>query len=232
MKLVFSLLVVCLFIPLLAEPRPVTLILKSGKVVRGELIGKDGQTIQVRDYSGVVLSTRMTAVDKLIEPVPQPQRQAGEPVEKAPAPSLVDIATCAKRTRTGKARVFTLKDLAEMPEVSIVGGAMPDPPAAASNPPAGHDREYWQRRIAALKKEITSLQEKESSALPRCKDAQSAHLTRPKKVNGVMVVDPAAEPAECDRLAAIRKQRADAESRLDDLQMQARHEGAPWSWLE
>lgn len=232
MKRVFSLLVVCLFVPLFAEPRPVTLVLKSGKVIRGELVGQDGQTIQIKDHSGVVLSAGMDAVEQLIEPIAQPQQHVSEPVGRAVEPSLVEIAASAKRLRTGKSRVYTVKDLAETPEVSIVGGAVSDLPPSGSNPPAGHDREYWQRRIATLKKEITSLQEKESSALSRCENARATHLTKPGKVNGVIMIDPSAEPEECERLAAIRKQTADTESRLSDLQMQARHEGVPWSWLE
>lgn len=233
MKLVISLLVVCLFVPLLAESRSVILILKSGKVLRGDFISQDGETIQLKDHSGVVLSTRMATVEKVTEPaLPASERRAIEPVEKSTSPSLADIASRTKRSRTGKARVFTMEDLAETPEVSVVGGATSDLPAPDEDPATGHDREFWQKRIDVLKKEIASLHQKERTAGQQCESARSVHILKPKKANGVIAIDPSGEPAECERLVEIRRQITDAESRLDELQMQARHDGAPWSWLE
>lgn len=233
MRLVSFLLVVCLTCSVFAETRFVVIHLKTGKQVQGEWIGEDSFTVQIKDRAGVLISIKRTSIENTEPLIPLPAEHARIPALcSPPQKSLAEIAAQLKQSRTGKTRVFTLTDLATAPEVSVIGG--PEEPARkpAESSADSVDIQSWQKRIAALKKEIADLQRKETLASSRCEQARSLHFVKPKKRQGMLVLDPSAVQEECVRLAAIESERRDAESRLEDTQMQARRLGIPWSYLE
>lgn len=231
MRLFLFLLVACLIASVQASNPPVSLILKSGKTITGTLVGDDLKTIQLRDSLGVVISVPRVSIERVVRDCAPEPRQKELPRAAAPDRSLTEIAAAAKQSRTGKARVVTLQDLERTPEVSVIGDSS-DAPAPVGDRSTRRDQNYWRNRLAPLRKELEHAREKESAAKDRCEQVRSLHVTKPKKTRDLTVTDPSARPAECDHLTAIQAKRQEIEVRLENLQMEARHQGVPWSWLE
>jgi len=231
MRLFSLLLVACLVTSAHASHPPVSLILKSGKTITGCLIGEDQKTIQLRDSLGVVISVERAFIERIVrdggvEPQPKDASRLATPDR-----SLAEIAAATRQSRTGKARVVRIQDLERAPEVSVIGDVS-DAGSSADDHPSARNRDYWRNRLAPLKKELGRSREKEAAAKNRCEQARGLHVTKPKKTRDVTVTDPSARPVECEQLAVVQAQRQEVEARLQDLQMEARHQGVPWSWLE
>lgn len=230
MRFVSFLLLLCLPLAAFAEHRYVVIRLNNDKQVRAEWLAEDDSTIQVRDDSGTRLSIRkeLVASIEVIDPDPPGSRDvAVEPAQK----SLAQFAAEVKAARTGKSRAFTVDDLSGAPQLSFLSKG-PDPEPESTEPAPAVDVSSWRKRIDSVEKELDALHGKEESAASRCEQARNALFTKPKMRDGIAIVDPLAIPEECKELAALQQKHLDAESRLDDLQTQARHQGIPWSALE
>jgi len=217
-----------------------TVVLLSGKQIRGTLLGEDRITIQLRDLSGVVLSIKKSSIDldatQQANPVIKTDETPPEPIaELVPAKTVVDIARELRESRHGQSRLYTRADLDHVPEISAGEETSDEITAdAKSGIESKDDEKFWRKSAADFRKELAKLRERKISAQFSCRKAlekRDASIyggsKRPSNLNSGFN-----EPAECERLRAIESQLEDAEWRWEEFTERARKAEIPWSWIE
>lgn len=221
-----------------------TVVLKSGKMIDGQLVGEDLHTIQLKDISGVLLSFRKELLDlRSMEAANQPSSpdnssvQASKPGVRKPERSLVDVAREAKARRTGKARVIRAEDLTVLPELTVLGTADTESSAAPGRTPSGDGRQperYWRQTSRSLRKDLEQLQEKKWSAQDRCLNAESSRKRKKTELHRepIDLASVMRESGECLRVRELEEQIRQAQVRLDDFLELARRSEVPRQWVE
>ena len=104
-------------------------VLKNGKILRGEIISDKDQILTLKDTSGIQLKIRHEQIDSA-------KTEERNPVAETPvqqkAPAVEQEKTPAEKPKT-KGRVYTKDDLEKMPELSIVGTKESADEVAAKN---------------------------------------------------------------------------------------------------
>lgn len=217
-----------------------TVVLLSGKQIRGTLLGEDKVTIQLRDVSGVVLSIKKSRLD--IDATQQANAVIKSDLGRSeivaaelPEKTLVDIAREVRESRHGQSRIYTRADLDRVPEISSgqeISDEFSDNVKTAIE--AKDDEKFWRKSATDFRKELSKLRERKISAQFSCRKAlekRDASIyggsKRPSNLNSGFD-----EPAECERLTAIESQLEDAEWRWEEFTERARKAEVPWSWIE
>jgi hypothetical protein len=217
-----------------------TVVMKSGKTVEGKLIGEDSATIQLKEENGFVLSFRKSSLDLAAMIL---RNDSAENQPKAPewvmvqgsrrvTRSLVQVAEECRKSRTGKGRVLNMQDLADTPQLSIIGSEtnVAVKPAAV----ARQDEQFWRKSAVSLKKELAAEREKRLSAEIACvraRERQSAKLRAAHR----NVIDLSAlyeDPPECNRLREADRRLIEATDRWEHFEERARRAEVPWQWLQ
>lgn len=229
-----------------------TVILKSGKRVEGTRIGEDQTTIQLKDPSGMVLSFRKSTLDleamsaaNVDSTGPSYSQLRSEPAllvktvaiqKKAPQKNLVEIARENRANRSGRARSLSLSDLANTPELSIVGSEdpAPSPETPERTGDLSEEGHSWRLTAAALKKEMANLREKKIAAEVACQHARERRSNKrsrshPQVIDLLPLLE---DPAECKRVSEAERRLTEAQTRWDDFEERARRAEVPWQWLE
>jgi hypothetical protein len=147
----------------------VTVVLKSGKKIEGELISEERTVVRIRANDGMDYSLNMIHIDRdatiaaneaeLDGSAAQPKTEE-EQKPRRPA-TLAEAAESARLSRTGKGRTYTEADLINAPDLGMsVSLAAPAPAVAAvpfvivDLPESKQDLSAW---IAEKEKEYKSL---------------------------------------------------------------------------
>jgi hypothetical protein len=160
-------------------------------------------------------------------------RTPAMPIERKAPPSIVEIAEQNKRERTGKAKNLSLEEIDTKSSVSIVGSDSAEPSMHSRETESLSERE-WQSRLWALKKEVNRLREKTIAAESSCEDSkrkQYVERTTPSQ-KPVELMSTYKESSQCRRLAEIRAQLQEAETRWENAREEARRAGVSWQNLE
>ncbi len=104
-------------------------VLKNGKIVRGEIISDEGEILTLKDTSGIQLKIRHEQIDS---DKTQERNQIVESPDEKPASAVEQEKIPAEKPKT-KGRVYTKDDLEKMPELSIVGTKESAEDVAAKN---------------------------------------------------------------------------------------------------
>jgi hypothetical protein len=217
-----------------------TVVLLSGKQIRGTLVGEDKVTIQLRDVSGVVLSIKKSRLDldatqQANAVIKSDQVRSEIVAAELPEKNLVDIAREVRESRHGQSRIYTRADLDRVPEISS-GQEISDEFSnnVKTAIEAKDDEKFWRKAATDFRKELSKLRERKISAQFSCRKAlekRDASIyggsKRPSNLNSGFD-----EPAECERLTAIESQLEDTEWRWEEFTERARKAEVPWSWIE
>ncbi|MGH9857943.1 MAG: hypothetical protein ACRD4B_08875, partial [Acidobacteriota bacterium] len=147
--------------------------------------------------------------------------------------SIVELAAETRRKRTGKAKMISLDDLDQMPELSILGSEEREV-SAKSQRTASPDERKWETRIWTMKKEVNRLREKLITTESSCEEAQekqyAARITPSQKPGELMSTYK--ETSQCRKSAELAKQLQEAETRLENAREEARRAGVSWQTIE
>lgn len=214
---------------------PLTVVLKNGKTIEGDLIAQSDRALQVKTRDGIVISIKKDNVANLItsaseRPAHPTEQIAASPTEKKI--SLVDLANETKKNRSGNARVVTDRDISELPEISFLGTNVEPSKTVKDAPP--EKEEYWRSAAQVLKRKLDSAHEKRSEAVSDCTEARNQAVSRPAKrhKNEILVMQAAGEPPECRKLQQRELDLQDAQQEWDDFVERARHAEVPWLWID
>jgi hypothetical protein len=221
------------------SPSLFTVVLKSGRTVKGTRVSEDSSSIQIKDNNGVVLSFRKTILDlKAMDAANKQLEFSHDETDRALAQetpkTLVELATETKKNRNGTARVLTNQDLDGAPQITILGSAQPERNRIDSSSVPSKEERYWRNAATELREDIAKLQERRISAETSCENAREKKVEQrstPHKIN-VDFFSLYDEPAECKKLQLLDRQLDEARSRMESFEDQARHAGVPWQWLE
>ena len=173
-KTIFS--VLCCAVVLLAAGLSVNayeVVMKNGKVVKGDLVSQNDTMIVLKDASGIQLQLKKSTVDLAkteaanVPPAPAPQKQ------QAPAP----VSQKAKEQPKKPARVYTQKDLdrlrgeQDLGEGTFAAGAAETVPSATQTQAADKEAkkaEEREKKIADLQKRIEQTQNAYDSLSKQC----------------------------------------------------------------
>jgi hypothetical protein len=212
-----------------------TIVLKSGKQISGSIISEQESTIVVKDSHGILISVKKDAIDleamtKLNAPASL--KPAAAPVLMKTERSLAQIARDSKKSRTGKAKAFTERQLPGG-TISVMGSDEVQVVAPESKH-ITHSDDQWQSRIARIKKEVNALRERNISADASCETSKQKQFST-RTTPGTKPVDLMAtyeQTAACKKSEELQRQLMEAETRLDLAREEGRRAGVSWQSLE
>jgi hypothetical protein len=216
---------------------PYTVVLTSGKTIRGTFVSEQQDTIVIKDTHGVLISFKKNKLDLQAMSVTNQSDRAvnshnGASKRKSP-PSIVDLAAETRRRRTGNAKTVNLDHLDQNANVSVFGSEKPEHSSTSTIGKRTVEQE-WQSRLWTMKKEVNRLREKVIVADAACEESrekQYAARTTPSR-KPVELMSTYKETPQCRKSSELTKQLQEAESRLDSAREEARRAGVPWQTLE
>lgn len=203
----------------------VTVILKSGKKITGDLISEDQSVIRLRANDGTVYSLNMVHIDRIAtaEANQKEDESAAADVEpkkeeviSSRPSSLAEAAADARQNRTGAARVYTEADLIAAPDLALVSTPNSDSrtvivPLNVKLPEKEKDLAEW---IREKEKEFNKL--KAQCRAAGADDSKKEYKTDTYIVNGspVSVSGYWADPKEVQKAKQICRNAMETEAAL------------------
>lgn len=220
-----------------------TIVLKSGKLIEGEFLGEDESTIQIKDFSGILLSVKKNSIDLEAtrlknSAIDQPESMKSSQVSNGKVSKTVVQIAAENRQRRDRGKAYTKEDLSGLPELSIIGSEDSDlsdiPPIEESVELPSKAELYWRKEGIALKKRLESLREKIAGVEEACNQARHNGTIRRAKphTKAIDLLPMMDEPAVCKKQAELLRQLEETQDRWDDFEVRARRAGVPWAWLE
>jgi hypothetical protein len=226
-----------LFLTICIPAHCFTVILKNGKRIQGTLISEDEQSLQFKGQDGIFISFKKAALD--FEAMENQNKspeiaKSDPPLEHRNSISLVELARETKSNRTGRSRTLSDRDIAALPEVSVIGKA--DEPVLMANSPrvSPSDEKYWRKEAQVLKEKLAGARSRKDQAIEQCSRARNNLVHQPvrHRKGEVVVLQISAEPKECAQAEEKNEALQRLEQQWNDFCERARHADVPWQWIE
>jgi|GEM_PF-3456908 len=214
-------------------------VLKNGKILRGDVVSDHQQLLTLQDSSGVQLQIRHDQIDSLKT---QERNQKADVVVSPPQQTAipVDQEESIPEKPTTKVRVYTKEDLEKMPELSIVGTDESAEEAARRNQQNDRSKEEQQEE-AAWNEEALRI----DARIQQAKEAYDYNKSFCDRVipdvvdlrDGTYVKLTAEQYEEKRRIACMEAETAGkdfqkAAAELEQLLERARKAGVPPGWVD
>jgi hypothetical protein len=138
------------------------IVLKNGKILRGEVVRDNQELMVLKDSSGVELKIRHDQIDSAKTEERNKKVDTGASPTEQTKPSAEREETTPEKPKK-KARVYTKEDLEKMPQLSIVGTDESAEEAAARNKlhakEEENDESAWSEEALILDDEIQQAKE-------------------------------------------------------------------------
>ena len=213
-------------------------VLKNGKVLRGEVVSDNQEILILQDASGVELQIRHSQIDVSKTQEHNQKVDIAAPQKEETVPPARQEAMPEKSKK--KSRVYTKEDLEKMPELSIVGTNESAEEVEARNrlkdqPTAEQEAEAaWNEEALRVDDEIQSAREAYEYNKSLC-DRVIPDVTDLR--DGAYVKLSAEQYEEQRRFACVQADAAakdlkKAEAKFEQLLEEARKAGIPPGWVD